>query len=147
MRPAGRHGRKPHENPETDEANKAAFLLQHFFSGVGTMLEPRSVNYEITGNKLTVAVKFKPDSGDDSGRIWWMFDRAPDGSISYLQETFPVDQWQDMKRVGDIWTVVIHLKKDATHIDFFSNHGKTMTFNGQTYQTCLSSPYTRVEFD
>jgi hypothetical protein len=61
------HGSKPHENSEKDEANKAAFLLQHFFSGTEKMLEPPSVSYDIAKGKLNVTVKFEPESGDDSG--------------------------------------------------------------------------------
>lgn len=141
------HGNKPHDHAETDEANKSAFLLQHFFDGVGTLLEPPAISHKLDGNKLTITVKFKPDSGDDSGRIWWMYDRGPDGSKAYLLEKFPADQWKEMKRVGDSWSTQIELQKDASHIDFFSNHGKTLEYKGQPYRTYLSSPYTRVVID
>jgi hypothetical protein len=138
------HGSQPHEHSERDEANKAAFLLQHFFDDAGTMLEPPEVRHKLTGGKLKVTVTFKPDSGDDSGRIWWMYDRGPDGSMAYIKEKFLVDQWKDMKRDGDGWTAEIVLEEDASRIDFFSNHGKTMKHKGQRYRTYISCPYTRI---
>ena len=108
------------------------------------MLEPPTLAYEISNGRLTVTVKFKPGSGEDSGRIWWMYDRGPDGSKAYLREKFPEDQWEDMQRDGDEWTVEIELKDGASHIDLFSNHGKTLEYKGQKYRTYISSPYTRA---
>ena len=141
------HGSAPHPHSEKDEANKMVFLLQHFFDGAGRMLEPPTVTYETTGSRLTVVVKFKPGSGEDSGRIWWICDRGPDGSNVYLREKFPNDQWKDMKADGDKWIVEIDLKDGVSHVDFFSNHGKTLKYKGQQYRTYISSPYTRVVFE
>jgi hypothetical protein len=141
------HGSAPHPNSETDEANKAAFLLQHFFNGIGKMLEPPMSSHQIRDNRLTVSVKFKSGSGEDSGRIWWMYDRGPDGSKAYLRDKFPDDQWKDMTRDGDVWTAVIEMQDGASHIDFYSNHGKTLNYNGQRYRTYISSPYTRITIE
>jgi hypothetical protein len=141
------HGSAPHPHSEPDEANKAAFLLQHFFDGVGTMLEPPTSSYHIEDNRLTVTVTFKPSSGEESGRIWWIYDRGPDGSKAYLRDKFPDDQWKDMARDGDAWTAVIELEDGVSHIDFYSNHGKTLPYRGQEYRTYISSPYTRVAIE
>ena len=140
------HGKKGHPAAEKDERNKSAFLLHHFFGGVEPMLEPPSVSCEVQGTRLSVTVKFKPGSGETSGRIWWMYDRGPDGSAAYISEMIPDDQWKDMtfdarKRT---WTVEIELKQGASHIDLFSNHGKTLRYKSQNYRTYISSPYTRV---
>ncbi len=89
-------------------------------------------------------VNFQSNSGADTGRIWWMYDRGPDGSKAYLREQFPKDQWEDMQRVGDEWTVEIELKDGASHIDFFCNHGNALNFKGQKYRTYISSPYARA---
>ena len=72
-----------------------------------------------------------------------MYDRAPEGSAPFLLTPIPEDQWADMKQDSKTgsWTVTIPLKKGASRIDFFSNHGHKA--NG--YQQYLSSPYTRVQ--
>ncbi len=46
------------------------------------------------------------------------------------------------KRGG--WTAEIQLDPRASRIDFFSNHGKTVRYQGKGYRTYISSPYTRV---
>ncbi len=141
------HGkRKPHPASEKNDQNKAAFLLQHFFSGVEPMLESPSVDYKVKGRKLLVAVRFKPGSKAESGRIWWMYDRGPDGSAAYIRELFPDDQFKQMKYNAqkNVWTVEIGLEANASHIDFFSNHRKTIHYKSKDYPTYISSPYTRL---
>jgi hypothetical protein len=140
------HGGRGHKATERGGQNKSAFLLQHFFEGVGTMLEPPSVDTELRGGKLLVTVRFAPGSGAESGRIWWMYDRAPDGSDAYIRELFPDDTWKDMTPDArkDAWTAEIDLKKGASHIDFFSSHRKTLSYKGRPYPTYISCPYTRV---
>ncbi|NQT88319.1 hypothetical protein HQ560_16250, partial [bacterium] len=140
------HGKKGHPAMERDEQNKSAFLLRHFFEGVEPLLESPAVSYAVKGTKLLVTVQFKPGSGETSGRIFWMFDRGPDGSAAYINEMIPDDQWKDMKHDAQkkVWTVEIELKKGAAHIDFFSNHGKTVTYRSKDYRTYISSPYTRA---
>ena len=144
------HGkRRRHPAAERDEQNKSAFLLHHFFDGVEPLLEPPSVSYEVRGTKLRVTVQFKPGSGETSGRIWWMYGRGPDGSAAYISEMFPDDQWKEMKHDAQKkhWAVEIELEKGASHIDFFSNHGKTLHYKSQSYRTYISSPYTRVALE
>ena len=45
------------------------------------------------------------------------------------------------------WKAEIKLKPDASRIDFFSNHRKTVRYAGEAYVTYLSCPYTRVELN
>jgi len=141
------HGiREKHPAREKDEGNKTAFLLNHFFGGKDSFLEPPTVSASIKGKHLSVTVTFKPDSRAESGRIWWMFDRGPDGSAAYIRETFPDEQWKDMKSDSDknAWTAEIDLALGASRIDFFSNHRKTIRHGSEKHSSYLSSPYTRV---
>jgi len=141
------HGKaKGHPASEKNEQNKAAFLLQHFFPGLEPMLESPSVDYKVEDNKLLVAVKFKPGSKAESGRIWWIYDRGPDGSAAYIRELFGDDQWKEMKYDAgkNVWAVVIDLEANALHIDLFSNHRKTIQYKSKDYPIYISSPYTRV---
>ena len=39
----------------------------------------------------------------------------------------------------------MELDPEASHIDFFSNHRKTIRHGSVSYATYISSPYTRVE--
>jgi len=140
--PNGGHSQTPHVAAAKDEQNRDAFLWNHFFGGE-SLLSPPTSNYIVDKDKLSVRVKFDEGPQPKSGRIWWIYDRAPAGSAPFLHVPIPEDQWADMKRdpkTGS-WTVTIPLKEGASRIDFFSNHGHTS--NG--YQQYLSSPYTRVE--
>jgi len=142
------HGKgRGHPTSETNEQNKAAFLLQHFFPGVEPMLESPTIDYQVNGKRLRIAAKFKPGAKAESGRIWWMYNRGPDGSNAYIQELFPGDQWQDMDydAAKMVWTAEIDLETDTSHIDFFSNHRKTIQYQSKDYPTYVSSPYTRVQ--
>jgi len=141
------HGqRKGHPAAEKDQKNLAAFLLGHFFNDMEPMLKPPSVDYEVKEGKLNIRVRFKSGSKEESGRIWWMYDRHPDGSAAYLAELFPDDQWKDMEynSMDKAWTAEIELSEDVLHIDFFSNHKKTQQRASTIYPTYISSPYTRV---
>lgn len=134
------HGKKKgHQAAEKDEQNKSAFLLHHFF-GTEPLLEPPTVEHKRMGNKLLVTVFSK----GETGRIFWMYDRGPDGSNAYLRDLFPDDQWKEMQRNGDIWTAEIALRPGAKHIDFFSSHRKTIPYKSTDYSTYISCPYTRV---
>jgi len=54
--------------------------------------------------------------------------------------------WKDMEHdtKKNVWTAAIDLKENASHIDFFSNHHKTLQYKSRDYPTYISSPYTRV---
>ena len=141
------HGiREKHPAREKDEENKTAFLLDHFFGGKDSFLEPPSVRTSVKGKRLSVTVTFEPSSRAESGRIWWMYDRGPDGSAAYITDTFPDDQWKNMKfdAAKNTWTAEIQLSPAASRIDFFSNHRKTIRYGSEKRSSYLSSPYTRV---
>ena len=144
------HGKPGHPGLERDQANKAAFLLKHFFPDEvsDSLLSPPTVEYEIIdGNALEVIVRFPEESGEEGGHIWWMFDRADDGSPKYLSEPIPDDNFVKMhqdKRRG-VWVAEIELDPQAKRIDFFSNYKKTIRHHGKPYRTYISSPYTRVQ--
>jgi hypothetical protein len=142
------HGkRRGRHAAERDEQNKAAFLLKHFFDDVTPLLDPPTVQQKVDGNVLEVSVRFKPDSGEETGRIWWIYDRAPDGSPGYLDELIADESWADMEydKQRGVWAASIDLDPEAAHIDFFSNHRKTIRYGDRTYRTYISCPYTRVE--
>ena len=140
--PNGGHSQTPHVAAAKDEQNRDAFLWNHFFGG-DSLLKPPASSHKVDKDKLRVRVSFEEGPQPTSGRIWWMYDRAPAGSAPFLHVLIPEDQWADMERdpkTGS-WTATIPLKDGASRIDFFSNHGHMA--NG--YQQYLSSPYTRVE--
>jgi len=142
------HGQNKNRHPmgETDVQNLAAFLLNHFFDEVDDLLEPPELEYSVSNQILSVTVKFSDNMQAESGRIWWLFDRGPDGSEAYLRDLIPDNQWSEMNPdlSGNIWSVEISLDTAASHIDIFSNHRKTLRFMGKEYITYISSPYTRI---
>ena len=141
------HGqRRGHPQQERRQQNKQAWLAEHFFDGVEPLLEPPSVRSLVEGGRLSVRVNFKSGSVAESGRIWWMYDRPPDGSAGYLREMIPDDQWMEMERdeTTNSWKAEIVLKPGTKSIDFFSNHRKTIKYGAEAYSTYISSPYRRV---
>lgn len=140
--PSGGHEQKPHGAAFKDNQNTEAFLWHHFFGG-DPMLAPPSSSHKVAKDKLTVSVSFKEGPEPISGRIWWIYDRAPAGSAPFLHVQIPEDQWMDMERDAKTgaWTATIPLKDGFSRIDFFSNHGHM----ANSYKQYLSSPYTRVE--
>ena len=140
--PNGGHEQKPHGAAFKDNQNTEAFLWNHFFGG-DPMLAPPSSSHKVNKDKLSVSVHCNEGPQPKSGRIWWIYDRAPAGSAPFLHVQIPEDQWLDMEydaKTG-AWTATIPLKDGFSRIDFFSNHG--LEVNG--YKQYLSSPYTRVE--
>ncbi len=141
-KPNGGHEQKPHGAAFKDNQNTEAFLWNHFFGGE-SLLKPPTSSHEVDQDKLSVSVRFDEGPQPISGRIWWIYDRAPAGSAPFLHVQIPEDQWMDMERDAKTgaWTATIPLKDGFSRIDFFSNHGHKV--NG--YKQYLSSPYTRVE--
>ena len=140
--PNGGHEMQPHPTAESDSENLQAFLWNHFFGGEPLLSPPTSSN-KVIGDKLKIQVRFENGPQAETGRIWWMYDRAPAGSAPFLHVRIPEDQWADMEqdpKTGS-WTAIIPLQEGASRVDFFSNHGKVV--NG--YQQYISSPYTRVD--
>ena len=121
-------------------------MLKHFFPNQvkGDLLAPPQVLHEVKEKTIEVSVVFPEGSNEESGRIWWIFDRAPDGSPKYLTEMIPNDQTLQMNRAGKQWKATIRIPLQATRIDFFSNHRKTLRYKESPYRTYMSSPYTRV---
>ena len=121
--PTTGHGKRGHPKLERDQQNKAAFLLRHFFPDQvsGKLLSPPTVEHEIVDDRaLEVIVQFPPGSKEKSGRIWWMFDRAPDGSPRYLSEPIPDDNFVEMHhdpRRG-VWVAEIELDPRPTASTF-----------------------------
>lgn len=142
------HGvRGRHPQIARNQQNKSAFLLRHFFPDqVQPQLTPPQVEHRIENGVLKVSVRFEPGSGEESGRIWWIYDRAPDGSPNYLSQLIPDENCAEMRYDAKrgVWTIDIELDQDASRIDFFSNHRKMIRYGGNAYATYLSCPYTRV---
>ncbi|QXD25217.1 hypothetical protein F7C95_04770 [Opitutia bacterium ISCC 51] len=144
------HGKKKrHPKNARDESNQAAFLLSHFFDDVDELLESPRIQTRLEDGELSVTVTFPEGSVAESGEIWWMNNRGSDGSGAYLAELIPDENWRKMKEsnTGSTWQVKVPVSADALHIDVFTNHRKTIRYNGRDYPTYISSPYTRVVFD
>ncbi len=142
------HGKKGHAQLERDQQNKTVLLLQHFFPDEfkSPMLAPPEIGTEVLNGTLQVTVRFPKGAGEETGQIWWIYDRYPDGSPQYLQQLIPEDQTKPMSGVasGGIWRTEIALDSSASRIDIFTNHRKTFDYQGRLYKTYISSPYTRV---
>lgn len=137
------HNQVPHPAAETDDRNRDALFLNHFFGGPDRLLRPPVLVTERTEKNLRVRVAFSEGPQPTRGRVWWIYDRDPGGSIGYLWKRIPDDQWKEMTldpTTGE-WTVDIAIDDGHTHIEVFSNHGLTV----EGMSTYLSSPYTRVE--
>lgn len=143
------HGKKGHPDIEKDQQNKSALLLRHFFPDEvrEPLLTSPAIETELTRNILKVTVRFAPDSGEESGRIWWMNDRGPDGSPRYLKELIPDQNTKEMTWNSDssVWTTEIKIDSNASRIDLFSNHRKTIKYRENEFRTYVSSPYTRLK--
>ena len=135
----------PHPAAERGEQNKAAFLLRHFFGGEGLLPPPRVVS-RADEDRIKIKVIFPEGVKAQSGQIWWMHDRGPDGSAAFLGDLFPEGQSAPMKyqEEDNSWNFTLPREKGKQHIDFFSNHRKTILRGGRAYNTYISSPYTRV---
>ncbi len=142
------HGqRKGHPKLERGQQNRIAFLLRHFFPGqVEPLLPSPTVAQDVVDGRLEVRVRFPAGAGEESGRIWWMFDRPIDGSPGYLSRLIPDDQSIEMKfdSTTKTWHASIPLDPKASRIDFFSNHRKVIRYGGARHATYVSSPYTRA---
>ena len=92
---------------------------------------------------LEVTVTF-PDGGiPEESKIFWMYDRGPDGSAWYLYDLFPQDNWTSMSGTGSVWTATIPLEAGRASIDLVTTH--TVTVDGRAVP--ISAPYTRVSID
>jgi hypothetical protein len=143
------HGKKGHPKIERDQQNRTALLLRHFFPDEcrESLLSPPAIETEVENDVMRVTVRFPPNAGEETGRIWWIYDRGPDGSPRYLQELIPDENSKQMTHDSKqgVWTTEIKLDSSASRIDIFSNHRKMIKYRELSYPTYISSPYTRVE--
>ena len=107
---------------------------------------PPKVEHAFVDDAIEVIVEFPDRYEPEGGSIWWMFDRAPDGSPHYLSESIPDDNFAEMHydEQRGVWVAEIELDANAEQIDFFSNYLSRVKHNGRSYETYLSSPYMRV---
>lgn len=141
------HGKRPNgAKVEKHDATKQAFILQHFASAKNQMLRPPKITYEVLATSIKVTVTFEQNQKAESGRLYWMYDRAPEGTIQYIKEDFPAENYKEMKMGSDGKSFVseIPLQSESQFIDFYSNHRKTISVNGKMLPTHISSPYIRV---
>jgi hypothetical protein len=147
-RPNSGHGKKAPHPGAMGARNRDAFLLRHFFpEQVDPLLPSPVVETRRVDDKLHITVQFPAGAKAESGRLFWMYDRAPDGSAAYLRERLPDENWKamDSSAGGEMWEASISLEPGQGHIDFFSCHGKTIRFGGRSCFSAISSPYTRFE--
>jgi hypothetical protein len=136
--PNGGHSRDGHPQAPDDNVN-AAFFAEQLFGADGG-LETPDIDAVRNGSSLDVTVTF-PDGGvPEDSRIFWMYDRGPDGSAWYLYDLFPEENWAIMTGSGSTWTASIPIEPGHTSIDVITTH--TVTVNGNTIP--ISSPYTRL---
>ena len=139
--PNGGHGRIGHPSAPSDDVDAGFFAEQLFHADRG--LETPGVTTVIKGDVLEVTVTF-PDGGDpEDSRIFWMYDRGPDGSSWYLYRLFPKENWTTMTGKGNTRTASISLEPGRGSIDLLTTHTVTV---GQ-YTIPISAPYTRVWID
>ena len=136
--PNGGHDRDGHLAAPDDNVD-AAFFAEHLFGADGG-LEIPDIHTQLNGSHLDVTITF-PDGGvPEDSRIFWMYDRGPDGSAWYLYDLFPEDNWSIMTGSSSTWTASIPLESGRTAIDLVTTH--TVTVDGNIIP--ISAPYTRV---
>ena len=145
------HGKKGHPKIEREQQNKSALLLRHFFPEevAEPLLASPAIETQIADDVLKVTVRFAAGSGEETGRIWWINDRGPDGSLRYLKELIPDENTKEMVHDPErgLWTAEIKIDPKAARIDLFSNYRKTLQYRESKYPTYISSPYTRVDLE
>lgn len=136
--PNGGHGRNGHPAAPSNDVDGAFFKEQLTGSEAG--LETPEISTLIKDNILEVTVTFPEGGEPEDSRIFWMYDRGPDGSAWYLYELFPEDNWITMTGSGSTWTASITLEAGHSFIDIVTTH--TVTVDGGVMP--ISAPYTRV---
>jgi len=139
--PNGGHSRSGHPEAPTNGVNPAFFAEQLFGAEGG--LETPEISAVVNGAELDVTVTFPEGGVPEESRVFWMYDRGPDGSSWYLYDLFPAENWADMVGSGSTWTFSIQLEPGRTTIDLITTH--TATVDGHTLP--ISAPYTRVTLD
>ncbi|WP_187357942.1 hypothetical protein [Pontiella desulfatans] len=149
--PNSGHGKKSkHPGAIQGVQNHDALLLYHFFPGeTDSLLSVPEMEIHRENDEVVVTVKFAENDPAEGGRLYWMFDRPPEGSDAYLKLLIPDDNWMEMKwdeeKTG--WSGRIPVRDGSTSIDLFSCHWKHVEAPLRTLQTAISSPYKRVVLD
>ena len=139
--PNGGHGRNGH--PEAPSKNvDAAFFAEQLTDADGG-LETPEIFTAIDGDTLEVTVTFPAGGEPEESKIFWMYDRGPDGSAWYLYDVFPEENWAEMSGSESTWTASIPIESGHTSIDLVTTHTVTVGDN----IIPISAPYTRVELD
>ena len=139
--PNGGHDRNGHSEAPSKDVDAAFFAEQ--LAGADRGLETPEVSTVVKGDTLKVTVRF-PDGGiPEESKIFWMYDRGPDGSAWYLYELFPQDNWMLMSGSESTWTASIDLEPGRSLIDIVTTH--TVTVDGRVMP--ISAPYTRLAID
>ncbi|MDG2050852.1 MAG: hypothetical protein P8M78_11885 [Myxococcota bacterium] len=136
--PNGGHDRDGHPEAPSDVVDPA-FFAEHLFGEDGG-LEIPDIATTINGPNLDLTITFPSGGVPEDSRIFWMYDRRPDGSAWYLYELFPEDNWATMTGAGSTWTASIPLEAGHQSIDLVTTH--TVTVDGNIIP--ISAPYTRV---
>jgi len=132
------HDRPGHPEAPDDNVD-AAFFAEHLFGADGG-LETPEISTVIDGGVLEVTVTF-PDGGvPEESKIFWLYDRGPDGSAWYLYDLFPEDNWLTMTGRGSTWNASIELEAGRRFIDLVTTHAVTV----DERVVPISAPYTRV---
>ena len=139
--PNGGHSRDGHPEAPSNDVN-AGFFAEQLFGADGG-LETPDITSVVNGAWLDVTVTFPGGGVPEDSRVFWMYDREPDGSSWYLYDLFPDDNWAVMAGGGSTWSVSIPLEQGRTTIDLVTTH--TVTVDGFTIP--ISAPYTRVTLD
>jgi hypothetical protein len=139
--PNGGHSRAGHPEAPSKDVDVAFFAEQ--LSGADRGLETPGVATAIKGGVLEVTVTFPDGGAPEDSRIFWMYDRGPDGSAWYLYDLIPEENWAVMSGAGSTWIASIALEPGRTSIDLITTH--TVTVGGNTIP--ISAPYTRVVLD
>jgi hypothetical protein len=143
--PNGGHDRPGHPEAPSDSVN-AVFFAEQLFGADGG-LETPDIATTVNGANLDVTVTFPEGGVPEDSRIFWMYEREPDGSSWYLYDLFPQDNWATMTGTGtgtgSTWTASILLESGRTSIDLVTTH--TVTVGGNIIP--ISAPYTRVALD
>ena len=136
--PNGGHDRSGHPEAPSDSVD-AAFFAEHLFGADGG-LEIPDISTMRNGASLNVTVTFPEGGVPEDSRIFWMYEREPDGSSWYLYDLLPQDNWTTMSGTGSTWIASIPLEPGRTSIDLITTH--TVTVGGNVIP--ISAPYTRV---
>lgn len=139
--PNGGHARNGHPQAPSKDVD-AAFFAEQLADADGG-LETPEIATVIDGDLLEVTVTFPEGGIPEESRIFWMYDRGPDGSAWYLYELFPEKNWATMTGSGNLWTASIPLEAGRSSIDLVTTH--TVTVDGRTMP--ISAPYTRVSLE